>query len=114
MKVDTTVPIKLADAIKVWQSGSPVLLVEYRNSQAETIKWRDKETRRMMEAPSLRHSVETADSAIVVNERPAETMDVNKYVAPFRKGQKVLLHVQSLTTERGIVSARGILQPIVD
>lgn len=104
--------IKLSEALANWQKGAAVLLVEYRHSIAETIQWRDRASGKAMSAGILRHTCETEREAIIVNERQGDTFRPDDYVSPFKKGQRVLLHITNYTTERGVVKVDGHLQPV--
>jgi hypothetical protein len=103
--------IKMDEAIKRFKSGQPCMVVEYRSSVAERIRWRDKETRAVLEAPILRHTCEAENGTpYIVNERVDEkSFDETAYIAPFKKGEKVLLTFVSMAIERGIKHFGGAL-----
>lgn len=105
---------KLSEVKKEWESGIPVLLVEYRKSMAEQINWRDKASGKMMHAPVLRHTVETATASVMVTERVADDFKVDGYQAPFAKGQRVALYATELATDKGQLSARGQLVKVLE
>jgi len=106
-------PITKAEALKQVESGVLGTFVEFRKSIAEIIKWRDKAgSGKMLQAPTLRHTVESETSTISVNERVEDTFDVLTYRPPFEKGAKCFLIVTEYRTERGNVSARGELIPL--
>lgn len=104
--------MKQVEVHKMFNDGKPVILCEYRSSKAERIKWRDKTSRATLEAPILRHSVEAADGTpYVVNERVPETFDETKFASQIKKGEKVALLFESMTSEKGIKHFGGqILQ----
>ena len=82
--------MKIEEAKKRFIEGKPCLVVEFRNSKAERIKWRDKESKQIMEAPLLRHACEAEDGTpYVVNERVDEKFKETEYVQKFKKGQDV-------------------------
>jgi hypothetical protein len=110
--MDTSKPITMDDAIGLFKKGHQVVVVEYRNSVAETITWRDKESQKAMSAPILRHNVETETGPMVVDERQGEGFRPEDYKAPFKKGQRCLLHFNDMETQRGVLRARGVLQPL--
>jgi hypothetical protein len=113
-------PVTKDQAVSKFLAGEPIVFVEYRSSKAEVIKWRDKESRRVLTAAVLRHTVETDSGAIVVNERlsaefpdeVAQAQFCEYYKSVFVKGSKVLLHLKSLSTVKGIVMADGALEAI--
>jgi len=75
-------------------------------------KWRDKGSGAMMEAEMLTHTVESGSESIAVNERQPDGWKAESYVCPFKKGQKVLLWIESMMTQKGLTSSRGQIQPI--
>lgn len=95
------------------QSGALLVLGEYRMSKQEMISWRDKQTGRPMSAPVLRHTVEFGDMAVAVSERLPDSITKLEEVPPipFKKGQRVVLHLDELTRSLGMVAARGRLEP---
>lgn len=94
-----------------WKEGEPILLAEYRTSNAETIKWTDKTSGRAREAGVLRHTVETGKASIIVEERTADDFRPETYVPAFKKGQRVAVLVLSLTVDKGRITIRGSLEP---
>jgi hypothetical protein len=107
---DTNKAISLKDAAELWRQGAQCLVVEYRNTVAEVIQWRDRETQKMMTAPVLRHNVETQSGPLIVQERTGEGFDAAAYKSPFTKGQRYLLWFSELATQRGVTTGRGMLQ----
>lgn len=95
-------------------AGEPLVLVEYRHSNAEIIKWRDKETKQALEAPTLRHTVETSRGSMAVQERVADSFNPQAYTPPFKKGQKAVLKFTVWQSQKGAVTANGILEPYDD
>ena len=104
--------IKIDEAVRRWQSGHRLLFGEYRGSKAEEIRYRDKTTRNVQTMKVLRHIVEVGDDAIMVAENVEDDFDVQNFQAPFQKGQKVLVELQSLAVNRGVFEARGLLVPV--
>jgi hypothetical protein len=104
--------MKIDEAIKRWQSGERLLFGEYRASKAEVIKYRDKTTRAITSMSVLRHTVEVGPDSVVVNERVEDDFDAEHYKSPFAKGQKVIVHLDSLVIEKGIPQARGKITAI--
>jgi len=94
--------------------GEPLLAVEYRSSKAERISYRDKETKTAQVLVLLSHTVENATGSIRVSERVEDTFDPDKYVAPYEKGARVVLVLQSLQVARGITTASGKLELLND
>jgi len=63
---------------KLASAGNPVVVVEFRSSKAEKITWRDKETKKSLSAPVVRHTVECGEVSVGVGERVDENYDVSK------------------------------------
>jgi len=112
--METPKPKKMADLVNDFKNGVPVLIVEYRKGMAETISWRDKASGKAMTAPVVRHTVETASASVSVAERVEDTFDTSKFVQPFAKGAKVAFYPSEMTTERGQLSARGVIVGILE
>lgn len=105
--------MKLTDALKNIENGKFLGgIAEYRSSVAETIKYQDKKTGRMQEMAMLRHNIEVGDVAVAINERTADDFKAADYKSPYKKGQKVLVCLQSMETDKGLVRARGTLTAI--
>lgn len=105
--------MKASEVQKMFAAGKPVLLVEFRSSKAERIKWRDKESKATLEAPLLRHSVEAEDGTpYILNERVPETFDETKFAAAFKKGDKCVLLFTSMIVEKGIAHFQGSLEKL--
>jgi hypothetical protein len=105
--------MKKTDALKQIEQGLLMALVcEYRSGKAETIRWTDKQTRAKMEAPAITHGVEVGPTQIRVQERTPDGFDVAKYVSPFKRGELVLLHVESIERDSGNISARGTIEAL--
>jgi len=105
--------MKLSDATNKWKNGARVLPVTFMKSKADRIKWRDKESRAMMEAPILAHTVATEDGdMMIINERVPDTFKEGDYKSPFTKGSKCILEYTTIYEERGVLQARGQIHVI--
>jgi len=104
--------MKLAQAIEQWQQGARLLFGEYRSSKAETINYRDKETRQMTQLKMLRHVVEVGSDSVMVGERVPDNFNPAEYKSPFTRGQKVVVHIDSLLIEKGVPTCRGRVEQI--
>lgn len=92
------------------KAGQMLALGEYRHSKAEMLNWRDKTTGRAMSAPILRHTVEFGDNSVSVSERVPEGTKLEDIKISFVKGQVVVLHIDEVSRNLGMVSARGVLE----
>lgn len=102
------------EAIERFTRGDIVSLGEYRMSKAEMLNWRDKTNGQAKSAPILRHTVEVGGISIAVNERVPDGTKIEDIHVAFKKGDMVLLEIQELTVDRGLVSARGSLSKVED
>ena len=103
------------EAAEMWKSGKRVLPLRFLKSRAERIKWRDKESKAMLEAPILTHNCTTLDGdIIVVNERVPDTFKETEYKPAFKQGDTVLLEFTTIFDERGVTTARGVLLPLAN
>lgn len=104
--------MKQAELIKRILAGEALLVAEYRSGTAETIRWRDGETGRALEAVAVRHSIECGTKSIQVSERTPEGFKPENFQAPAKKGQMVVWHVTGMTTQRGVTSGTGTFEPL--
>lgn len=110
---NTNKHMDIKQATEGWLIGRQYLPVTFQKSRAERIKWRDKESRAMVEAPMLSHTVSTADGDfIIVQERVADTFKETEYKSPFVRGTLCILEFTSLFEERGVKQARGAIIPL--
>lgn len=115
--------MKANEVMGLLQSGKPLVMGEYRRVKAEVIRWRDKQTRAAMEAPSIRYTVETPDETFEVSRfqeipdgKTADQM-VAEFVAAkpeFQKGQRVVVEIHRWEPQNGVVRCRGVLHPVSD
>jgi hypothetical protein len=101
-------------AVEKFLAGVFAAIGEYRMSKAETIQWRDKTNGQVKSAAMLRHVVEVGQASVTVNERVPDDVKAENINVPFHKGQRVLIEVSDLHTEKGAVSCRGVLHPVED
>lgn len=106
--------MKISKLRQMMDDGACVLRVEYRASVPDHIKWRDKETKTIMEANILSHNIETCEGAAAVSERVEEgsKFDPTTYQSPFKKGESVALLFKSVDLSRGKRTFYGVLERI--
>lgn len=111
--MSNTTPKTLEQAVSEFKSGKLCAIAEYRSSKADRIKWRDKETQRVMTGVTLTHAVEFNGTTAMVNERVDEgTFDERAYVSPYVRGSSVLVNIDLVTKTKGITTIYGTLDPI--
>lgn len=93
------------------RAGEILAVGEYRHSKSEMINWRDKQTGRAMSAPVLRHTIEFGNNSVSVSERVPEGVKLEDIKIPWQKGQMVVLKIEEISRNLGLVSARGSLEP---
>lgn len=109
--MQTTTSKTLEQALTDFRNGKLSAIAEFRSSKAERIKWRDKDTQRVMTGVTLTHSVELLGVTAMVNERVDEgTFDERSYVSPFTKGTPVLVNIDLITKTKGITTIYGTLE----
>lgn len=103
--------MKDQDILKAIKKGVPLMVVEYRGFDADTMQWTNKATGRAMSAPIARHRVETESEGFVVTDFLPEGTKVEDAKSPYVKGQKLVLEIETMTKEKGTTRAKGILSP---
>lgn len=96
--------------LKRVRAGEFLAVGEYRHSRKEMLNWRDKQTGRAMSAPVLRHTVEFGENSVSVSERVPEGTKLEDISVSWHKGEAVVLRVEEMTRNLGLVSARGTLE----
>lgn len=99
-----------AEAVQKFLAGEVIALGEYRHSKKEMLEWRDKKTGRACAAPILRHTVECGEQTIALSERVPDDTKLEAVAWPWQKGQRVVLHIEEISRNLGLVSARGKLE----
>jgi hypothetical protein len=97
----------------VLEGKLPCMVVEYRSSIGDTVKFRGK-TGEMKTAGIVKHTVEFSGGSFAVSgfvEDGTDPVAVAKSV-PHKKGQKVVLELSEFVQEKGVISARGRLLPL--
>lgn len=96
-----------AQAVEAFLKGAMIMVLEYRGMKAETITYRDKQTKQAAEFHSLRHTCLTDTGAVVWQERTPVDFKPEKYVSPYKKGDSVLVTVTSMQTNNGVTVISG-------
>lgn len=85
---------------------SAVLRVEYRGFDVRSGKLKDG---RNYVGVSYRCEAQESGRPVIVSQFLPDGSDASKVVSPFKKGDKLILEVQSLLQEKGVFQARGNL-----
>jgi hypothetical protein len=104
--------MKQSEAVAKFIAGEDIFIGEYRQSIAEIIHWRDKDTGKAMSGPVLRHRVEKPRDTVTVIERVDDKFVPSSYRSAFERGQKVVVHFSSMNALRGNVEYRGVIEPL--
>ena len=102
----------LEQALSDWKNGALIAVAEYRTSRAETITWRDRETQRTLKGVTLTHSIEVGGTTTMLSERVPDEFDPKQYQSPFTKGENVLVHIDSITRNKGVTTIYGKLEKL--
>jgi len=104
--------MKKEELLKRLEAGECLLVGEYRRGLAETIKWRDKVTKEQLQAPTVRHTIETATKSLTLNERPVEGFKVEDWKQTIPTGTRVVVLVTQYQVQGGAVAVRGTCEPL--
>lgn len=104
--------MKRAQLAELMMEGAPIVVVEYRGTVADEIKYQDKKTGLAAVMQSLRHNVELGNLQISVKEYVPDGAKAKEIKVLFKKGQKLALHIKDLIQSKGFFSARGELELI--
>lgn len=100
------------EIIELVEAGKPVCVVEYRGFTADRMRWIHKKSGKQMEAGIIKHRVETGEEGFVVSEFLDDKVDEKTYSNGFKKGDRVVLVVETFKREQGTLSASGQLYPL--
>jgi len=93
--------------------GQILAVAEYRGFRLEAIRYRDKKTGAAVSAPIVTHSVELGAQQAKVSEWLLDGTPVDdrglatNYVAAFKKGDRIIIKVESLKNDRGSWTING-------
>lgn len=104
--------MKKTEVLPLLEKGGIYMMGEFRSSKVEVVNYRDKVTGRAAKFASHLHVVETGDTTITIQDRIEDGVDAEKLKAPYSKGQKVLVHVDTLERVQGFLRATGSMSPI--
>jgi hypothetical protein len=100
---------QLTDAVA---RGEFLAVGEYRLSEVAPIAWRDKVSGQPKTAVVLRHTVEFGAKSCAVNERVPDGVKAEDVKVVWKKGQRVVMHLEEYTSSKGLVSCRGRLEEL--
>jgi len=90
------------------KKGGIWMLGEYRGGKAETVTYRDKVTGKAAQFSSIVHTIENGDTgAIALQERVSDGADISKFQVPFKKGQALIVQVDTIEKVQGFLRATG-------
>ncbi len=97
-------------------SGQIVLVGEWRGAKADQVKYIDKKTGAPKSFGKVTHVLEVGENktfeSVSVTEMLPDSIDPEKYVLPFRRGERVMVAVKSVENDFGKrdVSALGLVK----
>ena len=102
--------MQIKEAQSKWATGEKLLVAEYRGGKIESLKLRDKDSGTVTERVIVRHQIEFGSDAVSITEwQPAGTLPT-AIAMPFKKGDRVIFHLYSLSNVKGVLSAQGTLE----
>ena len=87
---------------------------EYRVWKPGTFRGVDKATGRARVGAVARHTLEFGDISVDIAEFAADGVVEGDLVKPFEKGARVALEISAWQVEKGSVTARGRIVPVLD
>lgn len=67
-----------------------------------------------MSATRINHGLEMGNRQVLLSERCADDFKPETYVSPWKKGQAVVLALETMTKERDNYTCTGRLEPLTD
>lgn len=105
--------MKQSEIVAAVLAGRVLAVVEYRGAIGDDLEWRDKRSGAQMKAVIAKHSVEFADGRqLVVSEGMPEGTKSADVKSTFKKGQRVVLEIETIERVSGFLRARGIFEPL--
>ena len=103
--------MKPADIWKLVQSIGPCLIAEYRGSMVEKVRWVDKNDGKARGFVKAEHLFEFGNGAVVQSITleqmyPDTVQEPQDVVLTFTRGQRYLLRIRGLDTERRTIKGR--------
>lgn len=94
--------------VKKLEAGGIFMVGEYRLGKPDLITYRDKLTGKGASFKQVVHSVEAGDVVVAIQERlPDETDLETGVVLPAKKGERVVVELETLERIQGFHRARG-------
>jgi len=95
------------------EAGGIFCVGEYRLGKPDLITYRDKLTQKTASFKQVVHSVEAGDIVIAVQERLSDDVNLEQGVQlPAKKGERVLVELETLERVQGFYRARGGIHKI--
>jgi len=91
-------------------AGGIFAVGEFRTSKAEKVDYKDKVTGKSASFSYLLHGIETGNEVFNLRERLPDGAKVDGYVAPFKKGQMVVVAVTGMQRKAGLLTGEGEVQ----
>ena len=92
-------------------AGKFLALGEYRSGKVDRIDYRDNKTGQAKTFMKITHHVEVGSMPVIFSEKIPDGVSPESIKIPHVKGKMVVCSIQSLSTEKGVTSARGSIEP---
>jgi len=108
---------KEKQVIERFLAGAFIVMAEYRGFKVESMSWRDKKTGGRVSAPIAIHAVEVGDVQLKVTEwlpddTPKDASGQPQVASKHKKGERVVVKLDSLEVQSGMHQARGSIHPV--
>jgi len=108
---------KQKEVVERFLSGAFIVVAEYRGFKPEIMSWRDKKTGARTSAPIAVHAVEVGDIQLKVtqwlpDDTPKDAEGRPIVFAKHRKGERVVIKLESLEVQSGMYQARGEIHAV--
>jgi len=105
--------INKENLVKKIEAGGIFCVGEYRMGKPDLITYRDKLSGKSASFKQVVHSVEAGDITIAVQERLPDDVNIESGVTlPAKKGERVLVELETLERVQGFYRARGGIHKI--
>lgn len=107
--------MKIQEVQKLFLAGSLVVLGEFRMAAVDGIDYRDKKTGNARHADVIKTTLEIGNKTLTLTEFVREeNFKPENWKCPFKKGQRVVVELDGLMENKGILTGSGTLHPLED
>jgi len=106
--------MKQSQLVNAVESGKLLVVGSVVFFKKDVVPYRDKQTGKPATFNKIEYSVVTARGVWFVqpDTRKIKDFDMNTFANPFKNGQRVVVEVESMITEKGQVTVSGNIEPL--